>query len=182
MSAKASARSTTVIDREPMREEIRVPRDRAVAVGRDGKPIWRRMTARDNYYDTIGTLAPQGWTYEWKTYTVHGMPDPIQQSQAAMAGWTPVPNSRHPGLFGPEYINGKINDEPIIVGASILMERPVELTLEAREEDRKRARDQVYNARAQRQLDGRRLEAEKVTFIREEIGPVETERPKYEIE
>lgn len=178
MNAKAKT-----AERESLRAPMRVPQDRAVAKGRDGKPIWRRATAHDNWHDKIGTLAPDGWTYEWKTNAIDGMPNSSGMAKYAMGGWTPVPASRHAGLFHEES-----HDGPIINGASILMERPVELTREAREEDHRAAYNQVHHARAKHRLDGAPSDAVNhpravgATFIREDITSDTGTRPQYEIE
>ena len=173
VQTKAKAGSANVaLEREPIHQPMRhIPTDRAVAVGRDGKPIWRRMTARDDFYDTIANNAPHGWTYEWKTNTIHNMPDTVEQTKLAMGGWTPVPHDRHPGMFAPEGTPG-----PIIVGASILMERPEALTIEARQEERQARFAQAHAARAAHQLpstqglqNGGIAPAQQQTFVRESV-------------
>jgi len=82
-------------------------------------------------------LIPDGMSYEWKRQTVMGAPDPSYDQAMAENGWEPVDSSRHP-QFMPQGHKG-----PIVRDGLVLMERPVELTQEARAEDRMMAREQV---------------------------------------
>ena len=83
-------------------------------------------------------FVPEGWSYEWKRFSVHGQEDPAYQVQLARMGWTAVPAKRHPKLMpeGDKY-------ETVIRKGMILMERPSEITEEIRKIDKKRAKDQV---------------------------------------
>lgn len=81
---------------------------------------------------------PDGWTYEWKRYTVFGQEDPSYQVALRRVGWAPVPASRHP-----EMMPAGTKDDVILRKGMILMERPEEITEEVRAIDKKRARDQV---------------------------------------
>lgn len=183
--AKAAARNAAT-DREPMRQPARgeaLPKDRAVGYTPDGRPVWRRNTQKDNLYNDISKLAPPGMTYEWKTHTIHGMPNTQGMAQYAMDAWEPVMHARHPGLFAPEGTEG-----PIVVGSSILMERPTVLTDEVRAEEKRAAFEQVHYARSHHKLDGAASDAvnhpsaRKATFISESITSDTGPRPQYEIE
>lgn len=81
---------------------------------------------------------PDGWTYEWKRFSVFGQEDPSYQIQLRRWGWQPVPASRHPEMMPAGH-----KDDVILRKGMILMERPEEITEEVRAIDRKRARDQV---------------------------------------
>jgi hypothetical protein len=82
---------------------------------------------------------PPGWSYEWKRKTVLGQEDPAYMVSLARKGWEPVPASRHPHMM-PE---GWVSTATIERKGLILMERPLELTEEQREIDRRAAINQV---------------------------------------
>lgn len=86
---------------------------------------------------------PDGTSYQWNNFTVFGQGNPSQDSYMAMQGWRPVPASRHPHLM-PEGATG-----PVIVKGQILVERPMELTREALQEDYERAVGEVKAKEAQ---------------------------------
>ncbi len=183
----ATAKKNAVLDREPLRAPIHAaPAGRVTAIGRDGKPIWRKETSSGGIYDQAAGLAPHGWSYEWKRHTIYNQPDPTYQAELANAGWSPVEASRHDGVFMPLGTPGAV-----IVGGLMLMERPMELTNEARREEAQRAKAQVYNSKAERGLANDRdgftsvdhPQARKTTFVREDVGPApEIERPKYNMD
>lgn len=81
---------------------------------------------------------PDGWTYEWKRKEVMGKEDHNYQTQLLRKGWEPVPADRHPDMMPPHMRNGNIERKGLV-----LMERPAEITNEARNIERKRARAQV---------------------------------------
>lgn len=74
------------------------------------------------------SMIPPGMTYEWKRVSTLGARDPSYEVLLAEQGWEPVPVERHPN-FMPTGYRG-----PIERGGLVLMERPVELTEEARAE------------------------------------------------
>lgn len=87
---------------------------------------------------------PEGWSYEWKRRTVLGAEDPAYQVALARAGWEPVPTSRHPSYMP---MGG---DYPFIERKGmILMERPMEITDDARNAELRKARMQVRQKEAQ---------------------------------
>jgi len=87
---------------------------------------------------------PEGWAYEWKRKTVLGAEDPAYQVALARAGWEPVPTSRHPSYMP---MGG---DYPFIERKGmVLMERPKEITDEARSIELRKARQQVRQKEAQ---------------------------------
>lgn len=127
-----------------MGREIQPPKGRAVALGRDGKPIWRRM--RDDNTDQFfidPALIPDGWHYEWKRESVYGWEDKQHQVRLHLNGWTEVPASRHDGIFMPPGFEGPIRRE-----GQVLMEIPLALHEEAKREERRKANDQLRGSRA----------------------------------
>lgn len=81
---------------------------------------------------------PEGWTYEWKRKYVLGQADPSYEVELIRKGWEPVPLSRHPHMMP-----AGMNMTTIERDGMILMERPKELTEEARDVELRRARSQV---------------------------------------
>jgi hypothetical protein len=122
--------------RPPMREED--PRTRAA---RRAAEIRNHVGSMDEGTDEFYVpleLIPEGWTYEWKRKSVMGQEDAAHQVALARKGWEPVPASRHPS-FMPD--SGNFNT--IERKGMILMERPAEVTEEARLVELRRARAQV---------------------------------------
>lgn len=91
----------------------------------------------DKFYIDPKTI-PDGWSYEWKTFTVLGKENPSYQVAMAHKGWEAVPRSRHPHLMPINYQGETIEREGLI-----LMERPLEITQEAKARDLRIARAQV---------------------------------------
>lgn len=88
------------------------------------------------YFDP--KIIPDGWSYEWKTFTVLGKENPSYQVSLAHRGWEAVPRSRHPHMMPHNY-----QGETIERDGMILMERPLEITQDARARDARVARAQV---------------------------------------
>lgn len=101
----------------------------------------RKSTVNDDMFYIPVEEIPEGSSYEWKRHSVNGMQDPFYLAQMRQQGWEPVDPKRHPTWVPPGYA------EPnIIKGGMILMERPIELTQEARKETRQLARQQMIEA------------------------------------
>ncbi len=87
---------------------------------------------------------PEGSSYEWKRYSVSGLTgdhDPFYLASMRRQGWEPVDPRRHPDWVPPGY------DKPYILrDGLILMERPMELTNQARQEMKSLAKTQVKEA------------------------------------
>lgn len=83
-------------------------------------------------------MIPDGWSYEYRMFTVLGKEDPSYQVQLRNAGWDPVPVSRHPELMPIGYTGATI-----LLDGMMLMERPLVITQEQKRRDQKNARDQV---------------------------------------
>lgn len=108
------------------------------------KPVRTRrrknIQSEDQFWLPIEEI-PEDCTYEWKRLSVMGQEDPFYIAQQREQGWEPVMATRHPNWLPPGY------DKPhIIKGGLILMERPKELTQEARREERQMAKRQVREA------------------------------------
>jgi len=122
--------------RRPMREED--PRTRAARRAAEIRNhIGNMDEGTDEFYVPAHEI-PDGWTYEWKRKSVLGQEDAAHQIALARKGWEPVPASRHPS-FMPD--GGNFNT--IERKGMILMERPAEVTEEARQIEMRRARMQV---------------------------------------
>lgn len=122
--------------RPPMREED--PRTRAA---RRAAEIRNHVGTMDDGTDEFyipPELIPEGWTYEWKRKTVLGQEDPAHQVALARKGWEPVPASRHPSFMPDDDQYSTIERKGMV-----LMERPAEVTEEARLIEQRRARLQV---------------------------------------
>ena len=96
----------------------------------------------DFYIDT--REIPDGWTYEWKRRTIAGQEDPAYQVSLARMGWEPVPADRHPNMMP---VRGQYTT--IERKGMMLMERPMELSEEARSIELRRARQQIANKKTQ---------------------------------
>jgi hypothetical protein len=97
----------------------------------------------DKYY-IDPRMIPDGWSYEWKTQTVLGQENPSYQVSLARKGWEAVPRTRHPEMMPANFKGAHIERD-----GQILMERPLELTNEAKARDLRNARDQVRQKEAQ---------------------------------
>ncbi len=75
-------------------------------------------------------MIPDGMSWEWKRETTTGKPDPTYMAFLYDQGWEPVEQERYPTF-------------PVRRDGLILMERPMELTIEARAEEKAAARDAV---------------------------------------
>lgn len=94
----------------------------------------------DQFYIPMDEI-PEGLNYEWKRWENVGQQDPFYIARMREQGWEPVNPKRHPTWVPPGY-----KEPHIIKGGQILMERPMELTLEARKELRQLSRTQVREA------------------------------------
>jgi hypothetical protein len=97
----------------------------------------------DDFYINKDDIPP-GWEYEWKRKLLLGAEDPAYQVSLARAGWEPVPTSRHPS-----YMPNNGNHPIIERKGMVLMERPSEISDEARAIELRKARNQVRQKEAQ---------------------------------
>lgn len=101
----------------------------------------RKSTVNEDVYFVPTEEIPEGLSYEWKRWSISGLEDPFYIASMREQGWEPVPPSRHPNWVPPNY-----KEPHIIKGGCILMDRPTELTLDARKELRQLSRQQVREA------------------------------------
>lgn len=92
----------------------------------------------DNRLKIRRELIPDGMDYQWVTDSVFGQPFSGRRASFERKGWIAVPAERHNGMFTPKGAKGEIN-----VDGLVLMERPLEFSIRARNKDKQRARDQV---------------------------------------
>lgn len=123
-------------DSAPVREAARD------AVHAEPRRTRRRKATvnEDMFYIPVDEI-PDGLSYEWKRFSVHGLEDPFYIAQMREQGWEPVSPKSHPNWVPPGY-----SQPHIIKGGQILMERPIELTNEARAEARQLAKQQIREA------------------------------------
>ncbi len=179
--------------REEVREEVRPgighnrpPAGRAVAVGRDGQPIWRHNSMHGpgvDKYAIPAEIIPPGWVYQWKRFTLLNDEQHQYMGQLRANGWTPVMAEVHPGMYMPLGHKG-----PIVVEGLMLMETPEELHREALRDEEQRAAEQVNTkmrahglAAASNTVSTDSLGDRRNTFVRKSIDPgVDIPRPKYD--
>lgn len=132
--------------RPPLRPQAREEDPRARAARRAAEirdNLGAQGDVTDKFYVDPNTI-PDGWSYEWKRKSTLNQEDPSYQIQLAHKGWEPVPASRHPS-----YMPANTSYETIERDGMILMERPKELTDEARANDIRNARAQVQQKQEQ---------------------------------
>lgn len=129
-------------------------RDPAKVYSRSGREVSLRFTGSEDKFnlDAMGIRAPDGWTYEWKTKSIKGWEWTSRQVEAYQNGWEPVPADRHDGLIMPPGHKGAIE-----IGGQILMERPAELTRQARLIEKRMADDPVKQSRSMAGLMSRQV-------------------------
>lgn len=101
----------------------------------------RHASVNENKFHIPEEEIPEGLSYEWKRWSVSGQHDPFYIASMREQGWEPVPPKRHPNWVPPGY-----NEPSIIKDGMILMDRPMELTLDAKKEIRQLSRQQVREA------------------------------------
>ncbi len=148
--------SISEISRSTMREDIS-ERPEMRPIMREEDPRVRAARRAAELRDHLGSMdeapddffipsadIPSGWTYEWKRKTLLGQEDPAYQVQLAQKGWEPVPAYRHPSYMPVGWKGATIERKGMI-----LMERPLEITEEARNFELRKARNQVRQKEAQ---------------------------------
>lgn len=101
----------------------------------------RKATVNEDVFFIPIDEIPDGLSYEWKRWSNVGEHDPFYIASLREQGWEPVPPKRHPNWVPPGY-----NEPHIIKSGMILMDRPMELTEEARRELRQLSKRQVREA------------------------------------
>ena len=167
------------MDKEPIRETVREPSRSKTkeVIGRNGKVLSRKRGNNIDKFHVPAHLIPPGWDYEWKRETILGQEDSAHMRSMSENGWTPVDASAHPGYFMADTYTG-----PIRRDGMLLMERPLELTKEARQEDYTAARNLMDYQRQQlgqmlpRGFDGVRPQ------VKQTYEPSDVSRPRLAIE
>lgn len=112
--------------------------------GREGVVLSRKHSGNVDPFAIPQHIIPDGWDYQWNTYTVVGQLAVDYQQQMHLNGWRPVPAERHPGIFAADDYKGAV-----IRGGLRLDERPMALTLEALAEEKDKALAQRRDQNAQ---------------------------------
>lgn len=134
------------IDRRDLRPSLRGddPRARAAARAAEVRNNMGDMDEGTDDFYVDPKVIPAGWGYEWKRKTVFGQEDPAYQVQLSRTGWEPVAAERHPNMMPTTGSHKTIERKGMI-----LMERPLELTEEARNIEKRRARQQIIAKKEQ---------------------------------
>lgn len=143
--------------RTQTRQGARTRPDGRVEVVHNGEVLSRTRTQVGDIFDIPASMIPPGITYQWNAVSVAGNSDILldQNHMMYQNGWRPVPAERYAGTLVPKGSKGNI-----IRGQQLLMERPKELTDEARAED-------IRNAI---QLMNDRNESLKLAGVKKELG------------
>lgn len=110
-------------------------------LGRNGEILSLKRKPDQNLFEIPKHLQDPDYTYEWKRYTVYGKPDITHQVSLQENGWRAVmvqPGSPFAGYYMPADYRGEIVREDLM-----LMERPRGMTELVREQEKRRARDQL---------------------------------------
>ena len=128
------------IERAPPRPEVREedPRERAAKRAAAIRGHIGNLDEGSDEFWVDPSAIPDGWTYEWKRRFVYNLEDPTYGVHLARMGWENVPASRHPEMMPQGHKHSTIERKGLI-----LMERPREITNEARDIEYRRARAQV---------------------------------------
>lgn len=129
----------------PMSAEHAVPRQGANGAyfDRFGNPISRKGSSRTG--EGWNPTPPDGIDYMWIRISVRGNEQYSELHEMMAAGWRPVPHSRHPNLFMATNDARLSPDACILKEGQLLVERPLGMTLQAREEQRREATDQYHS-------------------------------------
>lgn len=121
-------------------DSVRPEPVRAEPVRQEGVRPTRTTRTRPGYQDTLG-IPPEllaqfpDCDFQWVVDSVLGKPEVQARMGFEMNGWEPVPAELFDGRFMPRGHKGEIN-----VGGLVLMWRQLELTIEARMEDSRAAK------------------------------------------
>lgn len=121
------------------------PRARAAARAAELQQHWGGTPPdeTDNFY-IDPAIIPDGWEYQWKTWTVYGAENPSYQVSLQHRGWEYVPADRHPEMMPTGWKGNTIERDGMR-----LMEQPKVIADAARARDLYNARDQVGQKEAQ---------------------------------
>ena len=137
--------------REDLRPKTRVEEG---IKDRHGNILTRRSNIGHNPFELpeefIEAIHAENYSIEWKTELVHNQHRSTYVAALMDNHWTPVLNERLPGRYPGE------PNEPIRHDGLMLMERPMGLTIQARREDDRAAREQVYARKRDWGVDSKR--------------------------
>ena len=125
----------------PLPQETAAPRYKMKA-----KPNWDALDP--NIEDTPDRLRiphemwPEGMSLQWVTDSVLGQSMGQHRSLFERTGWTPVHQSDFDGVFDGMFMQRGVEGEIKYEGL-VLMARPMEITLKAKREEARRAREQI---------------------------------------
>lgn len=85
------------------------------------------------------SIVPDGMVYMWMTNSILGKEEPQWRARRMRTGWSPVPASRHDGVWMPKGHEGEI-----VVDACTLVEKPKEFVDRDQKRDKIKAAEQVY--------------------------------------
>ena len=132
------------LDDPPVRETATRPAREMLRIIDDGRGRARTGSATHDPYNIddiraiycptngdpkLGNIANE-IDFNWKRYEVAGRPDFAEQRAYQDQGWRPVQHEAFPGRFAPEGTTGAV-----IIRDMILMERPMRLTVDARNDE-----------------------------------------------
>lgn len=120
--------------------EVRQEPQREVAT-RSGEKRERLRKFAENQHGPLyipREMIPDGTDLQWVALEINGQPFPQERVQYEQNGWRAVHANQFDGRFDGRFMPRGYQGE-IVVGGQVLMERPLELTLEARAEERRAA-------------------------------------------
>jgi hypothetical protein len=142
--------------RAPAREATRpmAPLPPGAVVGRDGEVLVRNRKGTINTFEVPEHLKDPDYDYNWKTESVLNQPDMPRYMGYLENGWRPVlATGRWFGVLTPKLDDkGLPYNGPVRRDGQVLMERPIQLSLEAQQDERNAARQQMRT-----QLEGARM-------------------------
>lgn len=132
-----------VYDRSHLRVRPEAPEPNRTGVKVERDENWgsreRKVKGEVDYYGMLNMdEIPDDASYEWKSFSVAGKEDEDYSRRLRENGWSVVPHSRH------EYMPKQGN--AIVSNGLILMERPIELTQEARNEEMRLRNDRLQSS------------------------------------
>ena len=140
-------RGEPIRSREPAREKRTPARRGAVtAHDREGNPIYRRRDSVSDPFAIPADLKDPDWDTQWVRVSVHGWEDVDNQVGMQENGWRPISANRPgwEGRFMPPGYKGAIQKSGLM-----LMERPMVLSEEAHDEEKRLVRAQTETQRQQ---------------------------------
>lgn len=164
------------VDRQPVHEAVHGKSNaNQTLITRNGK-TYEYVSDDDNDRLKVDpALIPDGMTYLWVTDSILGQPQPQWRARRARTGWTPVPASRHDGIWTPKGFEGEIN-----VDGLVLCEKPLEFVNRDKKKDQRNAVEQVWVR--ERQMMGGDIGAQKIAFDTQHPTAIRSNRVKKSYE